>query len=131
MKRTNKFQKSTFVKNLISRRKEMGMSALEFSEFAKIKYPTLRDIEHGSSSGSLKTLQKIASALNTTIDALNATAEQSASPTKSELICSLIEVLPALNEAQLSFLLDGINKMDSPAVNALVAKHTKCKSEHG
>lgn len=71
MKKTGKYEKSTFAKNVIKLRNELGFSAIKFAEKAEIPYPTLRDIESGRTSGSTRNRKLIAKALNTTVDALN------------------------------------------------------------
>jgi transcriptional regulator with XRE-family HTH domain len=91
--KTSKYQKSIFVKNLISGRKKLGMSAEEFAEFADIKYPTLRDIEHGSSPGSARTKEKIAQALGTTVDNLNIPAVAPATSERADTILAALTLL--------------------------------------
>lgn len=71
MEKSGKNKKSTFAKNLILRRTDLGMSAEEFAEFAEMPYPTIRDIEAGASSGNPATRAKIAAKLKCSVDDLN------------------------------------------------------------
>jgi transcriptional regulator with XRE-family HTH domain len=99
--KTSKYQKSIFVKNLISGRKKLGMSAEEFAEFADIKYQTLRDIEHGSSPGSARTKEKIAQALGTTVDNLNIPAVAPATSERADTILAALTLLQGLDDVKL------------------------------
>jgi transcriptional regulator with XRE-family HTH domain len=129
--KTSKYQKSIFVRNLIARRKKLGMSALEFAEFADIKYPTLRDIEHGSSPGSSRTKEKIASALGTTVDQLNIPNEAPAtSDAKSQLILKIITGLTTLNDIQLSGILDIVERGNRDKPLAAPANTTVPQFKH-
>lgn len=112
VKNITKYKKSTFAINLIKGRKTLGMSALEFSEFAGIPYPTLRDLEVGRTSGRTKTLQKIAHALNTTVDALN-TPQAPAIEGKLDLIMGVISALKGLDESQLGIVLRLVERLSS------------------
>ncbi len=62
--RPSKRQKPIFSKNIILRRKALGLSGIKLAEIAKIPYPTLRDIEAGISSGREENRQAIARALH-------------------------------------------------------------------
>lgn len=50
---TKKNQKSSFAKNIILRRFDMGLSGEKFAEFVGIPYGTIRDIEAGISKGRI------------------------------------------------------------------------------
>ena len=115
MRKTWKYQKSTFAINLIMRREKLGLTAEKFAELAAIPYPTLRDLEVGRTQGSLRTKEKIAQALSTTIDALN--IPRNSTPTeKSDSLGRLISILPALDESKLGQLLRFAERLSEGAV---------------
>lgn len=108
LRKTSKYQKSTFALNVIAGRESMGLTAEKFAELADIPYPTLRDLEVGRTQGSLKTKTKIATALNTTVDQLHAPRSHSmitGADNRSNLLAQLITILPTLNEDQLNNIL--------------------------
>lgn len=130
MRKSKKYQKSTFALNVIEARKKLGMNGIRFAEFAGIPYSTLADIEAGMSGGRLSTKQKIASALGVTIDALNTpkTLAPASSLDRVSLIGKIVAALPALNEEELSSVLRMVTHTvaedETPAMGAAKSRQS-------
>jgi transcriptional regulator with XRE-family HTH domain len=104
--------KPTFIKNAISARKALGLNVYEFADLAQIAHSTMLKIEAGISLGSQSTKEKIAKALNTTVDKLNTPQDFISSPrgnSRSETITSIVTALPSLKDADLSDVLNLIS----------------------
>jgi len=62
---------STIAKNIRQKRKELGLSQDKLSKLAGVAYNTIVKIESGENSNpTIETLQKIAKALDVSIDTL-------------------------------------------------------------
>lgn len=116
---TSKRVKSTFVKNVISLRAKRGWTAMELAEKADLSYPAIRDIEAGINEGRQATKEKIARALDTTVDALNR------SPSDVSMgIMELAEAVTKLkreNEVLLN-LIEGLRESSKDLLPAELAK---------
>lgn len=110
--------------------KEKGLTYADGAELLGISLAFLNNLMRNKGGASLEMIYQFAEKLNVKTSQLFED-DSSAPPSKSDLMLALISRLPTLNEAQLTFLLEGIDKIDSPAVQTLVSKYSKRKSEHG
>lgn len=109
MEKTRKNKSSFLAANIVSRRIALGFrSAEDFAEVAEIPYPTLRDIEAGYSMGRPATIQKIARAMNCTMDELYKGPKQSALEQSgiSASIREIVDILTAFDEHEVMDLLE-------------------------
>lgn len=106
MGRPSKKEKSAFVRNFIARRKALGWTQATLATKARMKQPTLRDIEAGNSPGLEENRQAIAAALGATMAELyEEPARQSTSPA-GDLLTELtfplaVQVLNAISTCSL------------------------------
>lgn len=110
--KTKKKEKPIWAENIVARRKMLGYKgALAFAEAVKVPYPTLRDIEAGTSEGAFETRVKIAAALKWELWQLYAPMSTEATTTikppklaaqgRDALFGAIVASLAALNESEL------------------------------
>lgn len=90
MENTRKKIKPDLARNIISRRNLRDWSAEELSKRCDVPYPTLRDIEAGISGGSTKTLSKVASALECSIEELTGGFSPPKAPPTVDAMATLV-----------------------------------------